>query len=73
MSWMGDSLKTGVVTGLIFSYRYCFECKNKATGDRKCIVCGGLRPPPLGKMVYCELCPRAYHQDCYIPPMLKVS
>lgn len=53
--------------------RYCFECKNKATGDRKCIVCGGLRPPPLGKMVYCELCPRAYHQDCYIPPMLKVS
>uniref|UniRef100_A0A182SGD0 Bromodomain adjacent to zinc finger domain protein 2B n=1 Tax=Anopheles maculatus TaxID=74869 RepID=A0A182SGD0_9DIPT len=50
---------------------YCFECKNKATGDRKCIVCGGLRPPPLGKMVYCELCPRAYHQDCYIPPMLK--
>ncbi|XP_058453009.1 uncharacterized protein LOC131431358 isoform X3 [Malaya genurostris] len=50
---------------------YCFECKNKATGDRKCIVCGGQRPPPLGKMVYCELCPRAYHQDCYIPPMLK--
>ncbi|XP_062535257.1 bromodomain adjacent to zinc finger domain protein 2B-like isoform X2 [Armigeres subalbatus] len=50
---------------------YCFECKNKATGDRKCIVCGGLRPPPLGKMVYCELCPRAYHQDCYIPPLLK--
>ncbi|XP_055599496.1 uncharacterized protein LOC129748778 [Uranotaenia lowii] len=50
---------------------YCYECKNKATGDRKCIVCGGMRPPPLGKMVYCELCPRAYHQDCYIPPMLK--
>ncbi|XP_055641579.1 uncharacterized protein LOC129778600 isoform X3 [Toxorhynchites rutilus septentrionalis] len=50
---------------------YCFECKNKATGDRKCIVCGGQRPPPLGKMVFCELCPRAYHQDCYIPPMLK--
>lgn len=54
-------------------FRYCFECKNKATGDRKCIVCGGLRPPPLGKMVYCEICPRAYHQDCYIPPLLKVS
>ncbi|XP_037903201.1 bromodomain adjacent to zinc finger domain protein 2B isoform X3 [Hermetia illucens] len=51
---------------------YCFECVNKATNERKCIVCGGLRPPPVGKMVYCELCPRAYHQDCCIPPLLKV-
>lgn len=23
-------------------------------------------------MVYCELCPRAYHHDCYIPPLIKV-
>lgn len=23
-------------------------------------------------MVLCELCPRAYHTDCYIPPLLKV-
>lgn len=45
---------------------------NKATNERKCIVCGGHRPPPLGKMVYCELCPRAYHHDCYIPPLIKV-
>lgn len=52
--------------------RYCFECLNKATGERKCIVCGGQRPPPFGKMIFCELCPRAYHSDCYIPPMLKV-
>ncbi|XP_055688783.1 bromodomain adjacent to zinc finger domain protein 2B isoform X2 [Lutzomyia longipalpis] len=51
---------------------YCFECVNKATGERKCIVCGGLRPPPVGKMIYCELCPRAYHHDCYIPPLMKV-
>uniref|UniRef100_W4VRC8 Putative toutatis n=1 Tax=Corethrella appendiculata TaxID=1370023 RepID=W4VRC8_9DIPT len=51
---------------------YCYECINKATGDRKCIVCGGHKPPPFGKMVYCELCPRAYHQDCYYPPMLKI-
>lgn len=52
--------------------RYCYECVNKATNERKCIVCGGHRPPPLGKMVYCELCPRAYHHDCYIPPLIKV-
>ncbi|XP_031616444.1 bromodomain adjacent to zinc finger domain protein 2B isoform X2 [Contarinia nasturtii] len=51
---------------------YCYECVNKATNERKCIVCGGHRPPPLGKMVYCELCPRAYHHDCYIPPLIKV-
>uniref|UniRef100_A0A1B0DQI1 PHD-type domain-containing protein n=1 Tax=Phlebotomus papatasi TaxID=29031 RepID=A0A1B0DQI1_PHLPP len=51
---------------------YCYECVNKATGERKCIVCGGLRPPPVGKMIYCELCPRAYHHDCYIPPLMKV-
>lgn len=53
-------------------YRYCYECVNKATNERKCIVCGGHRPPPVGKMVYCELCPRAYHHDCYIPPLIKV-
>lgn len=52
--------------------RYCYECVNKATNERKCIVCGGHRPQPVGKMIYCELCPRAYHHDCYIPPMIKV-
>lgn len=51
---------------------YCFECVNKATTDRKCIVCGGHRQAPVGKMILCELCPRAYHQDCYIPPLLKI-
>lgn len=55
-----------------FKIRFCYECLNKATGERKCIVCGGFRAPPIGKLVYCELCPRAYHNDCYIPPMLKV-
>lgn len=54
-------------------YRYCYECVNKATGERKCIVCGGHRQPPYGKMILCELCPRAYHHDCYIPPMIKVN
>lgn len=52
--------------------RYCYECVNKATNERKCIVCGGHRQPPVGRMVYCELCPRAYHHDCYIPPLIKV-
>lgn len=52
--------------------RFCFECINKVTGERKCIICGNLRSQPLGKIILCELCPRAYHHDCYIPPMLKV-
>lgn len=54
------------------STRYCYECVNKATNERKCIVCGGHRLAPVGKMIYCDLCPRAYHADCYIPPLLKV-
>ena len=49
---------------------FCFKCLNKAR-ERKCIACGGNRPPPITKMIYCELCPRAYHRDCYIPPMAK--
>lgn len=51
---------------------FCYECLNKATGERKCIICGGHRPLPVGKLILCELCPRSYHHDCYIPPMLKV-
>uniref|UniRef100_A0A336LQU0 CSON001452 protein n=1 Tax=Culicoides sonorensis TaxID=179676 RepID=A0A336LQU0_CULSO len=51
---------------------YCYECLNKATGDRKCIVCGGNKQLPVGKLIYCEACPRAYHHDCYIPPMIKI-
>lgn len=70
------SLKTCIIFcfffGFLFKYRYCYECVNKATNERKCIVCGGHRPAPVGKMVYCELCPRAYHHDCYIPPLIKV-
>lgn len=57
---------------LLTSNRYCYECVNKATNERKCIVCGGHRPSPVGKMIYCDICPRAYHADCYIPPLLKV-
>lgn len=57
---------------IIVLKRFCYECLNKATGDRKCIVCGGNRMPPVGKLMYCELCPRVFHHDCSIPPMLKV-
>lgn len=57
---------------VLYYFRYCYECVNKATNERKCIVCGGHRLPPVGKMIYCDLCPRAYHADCYIPPLLKV-
>lgn len=35
-------------------------------------MCGGNRAPPVGKLILCEGCPRAYHHDCYIPPMIKV-
>jgi PHD-finger len=56
-----------------YLFRYCYECVNKATSERKCIVCGGHRPAPVGRMIFCELCPRAYHHDCYIPPMIKVK
>ncbi|KAJ9583619.1 hypothetical protein L9F63_022042, partial [Diploptera punctata] len=48
---------------------YCYECMNKATGERNCIVCG----KKVGKnLVTCDLCPRAYHTDCLQPPLSKV-
>lgn len=66
-------MTTNVCVVGVSECRYCYECVNKATGDRKCIVCGGHRTQPVGKMIFCELCPRAYHHDCYIPPMIKVK
>lgn len=48
---------------------YCYECMNKATGERNCIVCG----KKTGKnLVLCDLCPRAYHTDCLQPVLSKV-
>nr|XP_049700157.1 uncharacterized protein LOC110373752 isoform X3 [Helicoverpa armigera] len=47
---------------------YCWECVNKARGERVCIVCGGATP---GRTIPCALCSRAYHQDCHYPPLLK--
>jgi hypothetical protein len=59
---------------------YCFECVNKSTGDKMCIVCGGrmisqggaMVPVARGRLIPCALCPKAYHQDCHYPPMTKV-
>jgi predicted amidophosphoribosyltransferase len=55
---------------LVDYFRYCYECMNKATGERNCIVCG----KKVGKnLVMCDLCPRAYHTDCLQPPLAKVK
>ena len=49
---------------------YCFECINKATGARHCLVCG----KQDGKhLVPCTSCPRAYHTECLSPALSKVS
>lgn len=48
---------------------YCFECINKATGIKHCLVCG----KQDGKhLVPCTSCPRAYHTDCLSPALSKV-
>ncbi|XP_053621154.1 bromodomain adjacent to zinc finger domain protein 2B isoform X10 [Plodia interpunctella] len=47
---------------------YCWECVNKARGERVCIVCGGASS---GRTIPCALCHRAYHQDCHYPPLGK--
>ncbi|CAK1548954.1 unnamed protein product [Leptosia nina] len=48
---------------------YCWECVNKARGERVCIVCG--MGSAGGRLVPCALCVRAYHPDCHYPPLLK--
>lgn len=48
---------------------YCYECLNKATGEKNCIVCG----KKTGRnLLYCDNCPRVYHTDCLTPPLNKV-
>ncbi|XP_045508101.1 uncharacterized protein LOC123703935 [Colias croceus] len=48
---------------------YCWECVNKARGERVCIVCGA--GSGGGRLLPCALCSRAYHADCLYPPLLK--
>nr|XP_023030372.1 bromodomain adjacent to zinc finger domain protein 2B-like isoform X3 [Leptinotarsa decemlineata] len=50
---------------------YCHECVNKASGERNCIVCGRKVSQTGTKLVFCELCPRAYHTDCMQPQLQK--
>ncbi|XP_041988552.1 bromodomain adjacent to zinc finger domain protein 2B-like isoform X13 [Aricia agestis] len=49
---------------------YCWECVNKARGQRVCIVCGG-GAGGAGRLIPCALCSRAYHHDCHYPPLPK--
>ena len=51
---------------------YCYECVNKATGERNCIVCGKKVSTTGSKLILCEICPRVYHTDCIHPQMNKV-
>ncbi|XP_063851333.1 bromodomain adjacent to zinc finger domain protein 2B-like isoform X2 [Scylla paramamosain] len=50
---------------------YCYECVNKFsdTSQRHCLVCGGTEGRTL---VYCSVCPRAYHTTCITPNLNKV-
>ena len=50
--------------------RYCYECINKATGVKHCLVCGKLEGKNL---IPCATCPRAYHTNCLSPSLSKVS
>ncbi|XP_076324451.1 bromodomain adjacent to zinc finger domain protein 2B-like isoform X5 [Tachypleus tridentatus] len=45
---------------------YCYECLNKATGDKVCVLCG-----KKGKLIVCDLCPKMYHIDCLDPPLSR--
>ena len=49
---------------------YCYECINKATGAKHCLVCGNQGGKNL---ISCATCPRAYHIDCLSPQLSKVS
>ena len=50
---------------------FCYECRNKATGQRNCIVCG--KPGNKTVSVLCDQCPKAYHIECLQPPLAKVN
>lgn len=49
---------------------YCYECINKATASKHCLVCGKLEGKNL---VPCTSCPRAYHTECLSPALSKVN
>ncbi|RWS11594.1 bromodomain adjacent to zinc finger domain protein 2B-like isoform X13 [Dinothrombium tinctorium] len=45
---------------------FCFECQNKNTIDKVCIVCG-----KKGKLLNCDTCPKVFHPNCIDPPVTK--
>ncbi|KAI2810366.1 hypothetical protein BLOT_001527 [Blomia tropicalis] len=45
---------------------FCFDCQNKNTIDKVCIVCG-----KKGKLLNCDTCAKAYHPNCLATPMTK--
>jgi len=45
---------------------FCFECMNKNTIDKVCIVCG-----KKGKLLSCDTCPKVFHPNCIDPPVSK--
>ncbi|KAI1290023.1 Bromodomain adjacent to zinc finger domain protein 2B [Halotydeus destructor] len=47
---------------------YCYECQNKNTIDKVCIVCG-----KKGKLLSCDICPKVFHPNCIDPPVTKPS
>ena len=49
---------------------YCYECINKATGVKHCLVCG---KQTQRNMIHCTSCPRAYHTECLSPALAKVT
>ena len=49
---------------------YCYECINKATGVKHCLVCG---KQTQRNMIHCTSCPRAYHTECLSPALAKVN
>ncbi|XP_076366314.1 bromodomain adjacent to zinc finger domain protein 2B-like isoform X2 [Tachypleus tridentatus] len=38
---------------------YCYECLNKATCDKVCVLCG-----KHGELIRCDLCSKVFHIDC---------
>ena len=48
---------------------YCYECVNKATNLKHCLVCGKMDGKNL---ILCITCPRAYHTSCLSPALSKV-
>ncbi|CAG2174676.1 unnamed protein product, partial [Oppiella nova] len=45
---------------------FCFECQNKNTIDKVCVVCG-----KKGKLLNCDSCAKVFHPNCLDPPITK--